>query len=251
MEKEKDTRKSVVNAQDADAANVLIYLDPMNYSITEDFDLKIIDENWISIMGVQIFVRGVIYSTATPSDIINGFNLIMAQKNSEVRIDKEKLLECISISEQEDRKNSAFELSALTEAKEVILNHALVELLSLSYHYYKCSSLPGFQVKSNEVKTKIARSLTNVIIDSPGYGETMRILRRCIDDSASGLLFANLSLSIGRRVHFDFKHDLTIDDIPCEVKTVHDKYFITKDEKGQISFFTKKEEFGGSVYWRS
>lgn len=92
--------------------------------------------------------------------------------------------------------------------------------------------------------TKIASSLTNVIIDSPGYGETMRILRRCIEDSASELLFANLALSIGRRVHFDSKHDLTIDDIPCEVKTVHDKYFITKDEKGQISFFTKKEEFG-------
>jgi hypothetical protein len=52
---EKDTRKSVLNTQDADAAKVLLYLDPMNYSITEDFDLKIINENWIS--SVQGFLE--------------------------------------------------------------------------------------------------------------------------------------------------------------------------------------------------
>ena len=112
------------------------------------------DANRISIMGVQIYVKCLIYSTATPLDVINAFDLLMTQTRDEANIDKVKLLRCIYHSEQQDRKNIKIVKSDLTLPKEVCLNHALVSLLRLSYYYHKCFPVPelGIHNYSNIVK---------------------------------------------------------------------------------------------------
>jgi hypothetical protein len=44
-------------------------------------------------------------------------------------------------------------------------------------------------------------------------------------------------------ISFDGIHDLLVDDIPCEVKTIHDEMIITKDDDKTI-IGSEKEEFG-------
>jgi hypothetical protein len=85
-------------------------------------DLIVMDENRISIMGVQIYVKCLIYSTATPLEVINAFDLLMTQTRDGANIDKVKLLRCIYHSEQQDRKNIKIVKSDLTLPKEVCLN---------------------------------------------------------------------------------------------------------------------------------
>lgn len=230
--------------QDQEAFRVLLAIDPLNYVVKEEFDLKILNENWISLMGIQIYVRGVINSTANPLDVINGYNLLMRQVNDEVNIDEHKLLRCICQSEQQDRKNSLFRVAELAVPKEVCLGQAMVNLLRLCYYYYKCSTVSSFQTKANEVKTKISGSLTIVELDSANFQKNMSILTGDIKDCASELMFAVLALDGKRNVQFDSKHDLTVDGIPCEVKTIHDRYYVSRGDNGKITFAAKKEGFG-------
>jgi hypothetical protein len=48
----------------------------------------------------------------------------------------------------------------------------------------------------------------------------------------------------GKPLSFDGIHDFSINDIPCEVKTIHDQTIITKDDDGKAVIGSKKEEFG-------
>jgi hypothetical protein len=57
-------------------------------------------------------------------------------------------------------------------------------------------------------------------------------------------MFAGLSVNSGRPLSFDGIHDFLINDIPCEVKTIHDQIIITKNDDGKTVIGSKKEKFG-------
>lgn len=65
-----------------------------------------------------------------------------------------------------------------------------------------------------------------------------------MDDCVSELMFAGLAVNSGEPISFDGIHDFSINDIPCEVKTIHDQMIVTTDDNGKTVIGSKKEEFG-------
>jgi hypothetical protein len=53
-------------------------------------------------------------------------------------------------------------------------------------------------------------------------------------------MFAGLSVNAGKPLSFDGIHDFSINNIPCEVKTIHDQMIITKDDDGKTVIGSKK-----------
>lgn len=65
-----------------------------------------------------------------------------------------------------------------------------------------------------------------------------------MDDCVSELMFAGLALNSDAPLSFHGIHDFSINDIPCEVKTIHDQMIFTKGDNGKTVIGSKKEEFG-------
>ncbi|MGA7977396.1 MAG: hypothetical protein WB975_09185 [Nitrososphaeraceae archaeon] len=70
---EKDTRKLNVNILDAEIASFLSVIDPLNHVVKHNFNLQVIDDQQISLLGIPIQVKLVIHSEATPAEVEMGF----------------------------------------------------------------------------------------------------------------------------------------------------------------------------------
>jgi hypothetical protein len=57
-------------------------------------------------------------------------------------------------------------------------------------------------------------------------------------------MFAGLAIDSGKLLSFDDIHDLLINNIPCEVKTIHEEMVITKHDDNKAVIGSKKEKFG-------
>ena len=90
--------------------------------------------------------------------------------------------------------------------------------------------LTGFVKAFNESSNDVTSKLEKIIND--------------IDDCVSELMFAGLAVNSGKPLSFDGIHDFSINDIPCEVKTIHDQMIVTKDDDGKTVIGSKKEKFG-------
>ena len=51
---EKDTRKLNVNILDAEIASFLSVIDPLNHVVKHNFNLQVIDDQQISLLGIPI-----------------------------------------------------------------------------------------------------------------------------------------------------------------------------------------------------
>ena len=118
-------------------------------------------------------------------------------------------------------------------------------MVQLFYWYFKISELPSFYIKEKEILEKllgfIKRLNENKDIDIELQLER---LRDDIDDCVSELMFTGLILNFNMEVSFKGKHDFMLQNIPCEVKTIHDEIVIGHDQNDNIVPMSKKEDFG-------
>ena len=215
---------------------------------SEQITLICYDENYLSIFGLKINVKSHVYQEANSYDVQKGMILI-SKKLEEKRLNLINLLTpffqilIIDFNKDQEINNSKFYSNIPLSVKP--LNFAIISLIRLFYWYYKIAGLPSFYIKEKEILDKllgfIKRLNKNKDIDIELQLER---LRDDIDDCVSELMFAGLMLIFNMEVSFKDKHDFMIQNIPCEVKTIHDEMVIGKDQDGNIVPMSKKEDFG-------
>jgi hypothetical protein len=125
------------------------------------------------------------------------------------------------------------------------VDFTVLGLLRLCYWYYNCSSIETFHIKENEIREKIRGALLMVENSSEAeLQDKLDIFRTAIDCCSSEVMFASLATKVGRQVSFDGVHDLVINDIPAEVKTIHNKIILKMDNEGNHYVMAKGEKFG-------
>lgn len=108
----------------------------------------------------------------------------------------------------------------------------------------KCSVSSTFSLKEIELREILTGFIKAFNESNNDLTSKLEKMRNDIDDCVSELMFAGLGVNSGKPLSFDGIHDLSIDDIPCEVKTIHDQIIITKYDDKKTVIGSKKEEFG-------
>ena len=123
-------------------------------------------------------------------------------------------------------------------------NFAIISLIRLFYWYYKIAGLSSFHIREKDILEKlfgfIKRLKENKDIDIELQLER---LRDDIDDCVSELMFVGLILNFNMRVSFKDKTDFMLENVPCEVKTIHDEIVVKQDQKDNIVIMSKKRRF--------
>jgi hypothetical protein len=206
------------------------------------------DNEHLSIAGWRFNIRARIHRFANTKDVIDGWNLI--DKNLKI-VGKSiaqlyrPFFKIMLVDYNRIKSLSSQSLPDIPISKGE-LNLGIITLLQLAYWYKKCSIHPTFTVKEIELRRKF-KEFTEFITSfdkDPGMEFKLSKLRDKLDDCVSELMFAGMTSFFLPNIVFDNKHDFLIKDIPCEVKTIHDKIRIAKDESGNRIVMTKKESFG-------
>jgi hypothetical protein len=231
-------KKDFVNITDTKMSEFLYKLDPLHHNLINDFSLIIRSKEILEIFGLGIYVKSLIFPDASSNEIKFGIDLLFEQKINEINITREKFFHYIYIAEQIDRKPKS-----VGNQKAINSKLALLNTLRLAYYYYKCSNLPSFSIKANEIKTKLSRSLDSIEKEDLDFEVGLDIFIDNIKHCCSELMFSFITLYSGKNVVFNKKHDLMIEGFPCEVKSINDKMISdVKDDK--IILSQKGEEFG-------
>jgi hypothetical protein len=82
--------------------------------------------------------------------------------------------------------------------------------------------------KNSKVKEKIQGCVCRAYKSSDNEESNSKTskVRNDIEDCASELVFARCPVAQDKKVSFDGIHDLIVDDIPVEIKTIHDKIMV-------------------------
>ncbi len=206
-----------------------------------------IDDCHVSIFGWKINVKSRIFESANSKEVINGWNSI--DKN--LKILGSSIFELfvpISRSMLIDY-NSIMAFSGNPSIPSIptstAINFGIISLLQLAYWYNKCSnSSSTFGLKEIELREILTGFIKAFNQSSNDLISKLEKIRNDIDDCVSELMFAGLAVNSGKPLSFDGIRDFSINDIPCEVKTIHDQMIITKNDGGKTVIGSKKEEFG-------
>jgi hypothetical protein len=206
-----------------------------------------IDDCHVSIFGWKINVKSRIFESANSKEVINGWNLI--DKN--LKILGSSIFELfvpISRSMLIDY-NSIMTFSGNPSIPSIptstAINFGIISLLQLAYWYDKCSNPSStFGLKEIELREILTGFIKAFNQSSNDLTSKVEKIRNDIDDCVSELMFSGLAVNFGKPLSFDGIHDFSINDIPCEVKTIHDQMIITKNDDGKTVIGSKKEEFG-------
>ena len=220
----------------------------ITYQVTQSQAIPVyIDDCHVSIFEWKINVKYRIFEYASSKEVMNGWNLI--DKNLKilgssifdlfVPISRSMLIEYNSIM--------AFygNLSIRSIPISTAINFGIISLLKLAYWYNKCSnSSSTFSLKEVKVREKLTGFVKAFNQSSNDLTSKLEKIINGIDDCVSELMFAGLAVNSGKPLSFDGIHDFSINDIPCEVKTIHDQMIVTKDNDGKTVVGSKKEKFG-------
>jgi hypothetical protein len=182
-------------------------------------DIVYLSEDYISIAGWKVNVKSNIveFANAIFKSMLIDYNKIMNLSGESIS--------CIPMSIRP-------------------LNFGIISLLQLAYWYNKCSVCSTFLFKEIELRGKLTGFIKAFNESSDNLESKLERMRNDIDDCVSELIFATLALDSGAGLSFKDTHDFLINDIPCEVKTVHDEIIILEDEAGKLVPASKKEGFG-------
>ena len=118
-------------------------------------------------------------------------------------------------------------------------------MIQLFYWYHKLSELPSFYIKEKEIFEKLLGLIKRRNEKNDVNMELqLEKFREDIDDCVSELMFAGLILNFNMEVSFKDEHDFMLQNIPCEVKTIHDEIVLGKEQNNNIVPMSKKEDFG-------
>ena len=197
---------------------------------------------------MKIKVKSHVYSKANSYGVQKGMILI-SKKLEEKGVNFINLLTpifqtlIIDFNKFQKINNSKF-YSNIPSLSVKSFNFAIISLIRLFYWYYKIAGLSSFHIREKDILEKlfgfIKRLKENNDIDIELQLER---LRDDIDDCVSELMFVGLILNFNMRVSFKDKTDFMLENVPCEVKTIHDEIVVKQDQKDNIVIMSKKRRF--------
>jgi len=220
---------------------------PIEYEPTYiQASIEYISEDYICITGWKVNVKSRIFEFANSSEVRSGWNLIgnnlkilgFSILQLFIPIFKSMLIDYNTIMNLSGKSNPSIPISARP------LNFGIISLLQLAYWYNKCSVSSTFNFKEVELRGKLTGFIKAYNESSNDLESKLEKMRNDIDDCVSELMFAGLAIDYGAEVSFKNTHDFLINDIPCEVKTIHDEIFIVKGGDDKLVPASKKENFG-------
>jgi hypothetical protein len=212
------------------------------------------DDYHVSIAGWKINVKSRVFESANTTEVINGWSLI--DRNLKILgssifelfipffrsmlIDYNSLMPYFGKSSIPSIPTSIVSNIGIISTRITL---GVISLLQLAYWYSKCSVSATFNLKEIELREKLTGFIEAFNKSSDDLTSKLEKIRNDVDDCVSELMFSGLAKDSGRSLSFD-GHDFLIDNIPCEVKTIHDEIIVTKNEDRQTVIGSKKEKFG-------
>jgi hypothetical protein len=206
------------------------------------------DKNNISISGWRINIKSRLYEEANVNDVKKGMLLIskkLEEKGTSFTDLFKPIFQTLIIDFNKIQKinNGKFYFTIPFSSKS--FNLAIISLIQLFYWYYKLSELPSFYIKEKEIFEKLLGLIKRRNENNDVNMELqLEKFRDDIDDCISELMFAGLILNFNMEVSFKDEHDFMLQNIPCEVKTIHDEIVLGKEQNNNIVPMSKKEDFG-------
>jgi hypothetical protein len=215
---------------------------------SEQMTLICHDKNNISISGWRINIKSRLYEEANVNDVKKGMLLIskkLEEKGTSFTDLFKPIFQTLIIDFNKIQKinNGKFYFTIPFSSKS--FNLAIISLIQLFYWYYKLSELPSFYIKEKEIFEKLLGLIKRRNENNDVNMELqLEKFRDDIDDCISELMFAGLILNFNMEVSFKDEHDFMLQNIPCEVKTIHDEIVLGKEQNNNIVPMSKKEDFG-------
>ena len=220
----------------------------VTYQVTQAQSTPVyVDDCHVSIFEWKINVKSRIFEYASSKEVINGWNLI--DKNLKILgssiLDLFVPISRLMLIEYNSIMASSGNLSITSMPTLIATNFGIISLLKLAYWHNKCfNSSSTFSSKEVELRQKLSGFVKTFNDSTNQITNKLEKIINDIDDCVSELMFAGLSVNSGRLLLFDDIHDFSINDIPCEVKTIHDQVIIAHTYDGKTVIGSKKEEFG-------